>query len=198
MSANIENNVNILIDEIAKEIANIKVSSKNYDVTTREICSYVSSKVAAQCKGLMSTLYTELSSETLKGEIFKDNANKNKFYDLDLRSHIYEKYNFEPANKINFKAANSQLVALGIPVGVFGIGVALTLSLSNIIVIPVALVVAVLLYPVIKKGLDSFNKQQYYATVQKYMNGLKIELLSWFDSIQTYYLKQVDELIKTL
>ena len=198
MSDNIKNKVEALIDEIANEVANMKLSSNDFDVNTRQICSYVSSKITAKCKGLMSTLYTELSCETLKSDIFKDNANANRFYDLDLRSHIYEKYNFEPENKINFNAINSQLVAIGIPIGIAGIGVVLSLLITEPIIIPVALVVAALSYPIIKKAVDNTNKQQYYTIVEKYIKGLKNELLSWFDSIEIYYKKQVDELIEML
>ncbi len=198
MSDNIKNKIEALIDEIANDVANMKLSSNDFDENTKQVCSYVSSKVTAKCKGIMSTLYTELSCETLKSDIFKDNTNANKFYDLDLCSHIYEKYNFEPENKINFNAINSQLVALGIPIGIAGIGVALSLSITKPIVIPVALIVAALLYPLIKKGLDSTNKQQFFTVVEKYVKDLKVELLSWFDSIEIYYKKLVDELIETL
>lgn len=198
MSDNIKNKIEVLIDEISNEVANMKLSPNDFDVNTRQICSFVSSKITSTCKGLMSTLYTELSCETLKSDFFKDNTNANRFYDLDLRSHIYEKYNFEPEYKINFNAINSQLVAIGIPLGIAGIGVALSLSITEPIVIPVALVVCALLYPVIKKRLDSVNKQQYDTIVEKYIKDLKNELILWFDSIETYYKKQVDELIETL
>ena len=55
-------------------------------------------------------------------------------------------------NKINFNAINSQLVAIGIPIGIAGIGVVLSLLITEPIIIPVALVVAALSYPIIKKA----------------------------------------------
>lgn len=192
MKMEIETKIERLLSEIEKETLNNEIETIE-DI--EKLCLGISSKITVKSKGIMSSLYTILSKETLEQEIFRKNANANAFYELDLRSKIYEKYNFDSAYKIDFNGMSSQFIAGGTAVGTTSMGVALSLSLTQAIIIPIALIVGVGLYIIIKKHVDNKNKREY---ITQYIRGLKCELLKWFDNIESYYNKEVNKLIKKL
>ena len=101
--------IEILINEVEQELVESTLSVSNYEKEIEKKCLEISLKITVSSKGIMSSLFTELSEETLEKDIFKKAENMNEFYRLDLAFEIYNKYNFDPNYKINFNGSNSSL-----------------------------------------------------------------------------------------
>jgi hypothetical protein len=168
------------------------------DQITKAICDYVTLTLTAESKSLLSTFYSRLADETLGKEPFLTTKNKNKFYDRDYRSMIYEKYSFDITGNLDHKVSDVQSSNLPLSVGVAGIGVVLSIALSQIVIIPVSLVVAGSLYYFISENEKNKNREDFIAAASHYLDSAKEELFIWFENIESFYNAQVEELKRSI
>jgi hypothetical protein len=200
------NKIEIIRPSIEKVFKDIRshVSGIEQDLTQKErivnaVCDYVTKTITAESKSLLSTFYTSLMDETLNNEPFLNNTkNKNKFYRKDILSIIFEKYNFSINNNIDYKQAYEKSSSLPVPIGTAGIGIILSIALSNIIILPVSLVIAGGLYFAISEYEKDKNKEDFKSAIDCYLNSVESELYKWFKSIEDFYNKQVEEITSTL
>jgi hypothetical protein len=194
----LENAINELFVKIDKRIDEICSLPGNNCDKAESICDYVTNTLAAESKSLLSTLYSKMSDATLSEPLFSDVSNANKFYSLDLRSLIYEKYIFSVEDKIDYKLANERLIALSSATGTIALGAVLTTALSSPIVIPIAIVVAGALYFLMTDTIKKQNKEAFSKSVRAYVDSLKEQFIIWLENIEKYYNEKVEELKKTL
>ena len=91
MSENkVKNHIKELFEELNTEVTNIVETIPGTDMATQHIMETVSGRVTAAIEGYVFDLYSLLSKETLKEEIFQDAANANRFYELNLKKQIAE------------------------------------------------------------------------------------------------------------
>lgn len=142
MSEKVKSYIKELFVELNEEVADIVKASPSSAVATQSITEFVSVKIAASSQGYMVDLYGELSRKTLNEEIFKDPANANKFYQLNMRQMISDAYQFEVQNLesyrtgLDFKEINRVYASAGAAVGSAAVGGILLGALSGAIDIP--------------------------------------------------------------
>jgi hypothetical protein len=187
-----------LIDEVFEQlssrISEIERITAGKDRIVKAICDYVTLTATAESKSLLSTFYSRLADDTLSKKPFLTAKNKNKFYECDFRSMIYKKYSFSTNENINYKEANTEISALPLPVGTVGIGVILSFVFSKTIIIPISLVVAGGLYYCIHEYERNKNEAEFIASIRRYLNSIKGELVIWFQNIEIFYNEQVEHL----
>ena len=188
-----------LFDDIRSHVLDIENKPKQKERVMKEICDYVMQKITAESKSMLSSFYSSLIDDTLSQEPFLNNTkNKNKFYRRDIMSLIFEKYNFSTGKDIDYKQAYDKYYSLPISFGTAGIGIILSIALSKIIIIPVSLIVAGSLYYFISEQEKKKNKDKYKISIELYLDSIESEILVWFENIEAFYNKQVEELKSNL
>jgi subtilase family serine protease len=189
----INNSVDIIFDKINQKVNSIMNNTANVEEASNKICKYVTSTLTMESKGLLSTVVSFLSKTTLGGSLFTDTKNANRFYDLDLSSHMYEKYNFNVDASFNYKEAHIQMVAVGASTSVI-----LLSAISQAMSIPVGLVIAAALYPLTVSIMKSKNKSTFKKSVITYLYELKRQILIWLENVINYYELKVNDLKEAL
>lgn len=181
-----------------ERVHEIERETLNRKETAKAICDYVSATIAAESKSLVSSLYTQLSEETLGKEPFLTTRNKNKFYEKDIWALIFDKYSFSTQEKIDYDVVDANVAALPVPLGTAGLGAVLSIALSKTIIIPIALVVAGGLYLFIRDKKQKSNTENFISAIDSYLETIKRELMVWFESIEYFYKQQVEEIKASL
>lgn len=211
MSEKVRGYINNLFVELNEGISDIVKISPTSTIATQNIMKFVSGKIAASSQGYMVDLYDELSRKTLSEEVFKDPANANKFYELNMYQKIsdadmFDVQNLEMYNAgIDFKEINRIYASAGAAVGSATVGGILLGALTGVVDIPMVVIIAGAVIAGIAGGTVTYakivpdrNKLNFLKAVQSFMEELKKELLSWVDEVVKFYNQKVDELKSTL
>lgn len=200
-----------LFDEMDVEVSKIIKKAPTTEMAIEEVMNYVSSTITASTQGYMVDLYSALTEQTMNDEIFKDPANANKFYELNLRQQISDSYQFDIQDLnsyekgINFAEINDSYATAAATVGSAAVGGILLGALSGVVHIPMVVIIAGAVLAGIAGGsvahckvVPEKNKEKFSASVGAFMIDLKLELLDWVDEVEKFYNEKVEELKKTL
>ncbi len=212
MSENkVKNYIKELFEELNMAVMNIVETIPDTDVATQHIMETVSGRVTAATEGYVFDLYSLLSKETLKEEIFQDAANANRFYELNLRKQIAEAYQFNIqslkacSTSLDFKEINRTYATAAATAGTAAAGGILLGILHGLVHIPFAVVIAGAVLAGIGGGSVTYmkivpekNKEVFQTAVNRFMEGLEQELLNWVDDVINFYGQKVEELKQSL
>jgi hypothetical protein len=200
-SANIEAllpSINKTFEDIRSHVSDIERHTAQRDRIIKAICDYVTQTITAESKSLLSSFYSGMMYQTLGNEPFLTVRNKNKFYDKDIRSIIFDRYNFSVSEDINYTQANEKCKALPIPAGTAGLGVILSVALSQVVIFPISLIIAGGLYYFISEYEKDKGHSEFMVAINRYINSVKGELIIWFEHIEAFYNEQVEELKRSI
>ena len=212
MSENkVKNYIKELFEELNMAVMNIVETIPDTDVATQHIMETVSGRVTAATEGYVFDLYSLLSKETLKEEIFQDAANANRFYELNLKKQIAEAYQFNIqslkaySTSLDFKEINRTYATAAATVGTAAAGGILLGILHGLVHIPFAVVIAGAVLAGIGGGSVTYmkivpekNKEGFQTAVNRFMEDLEQELLNWVDDVVNFYNQKVAELKQSL
>ena len=211
MSDKVKQYINDLFVELNVEVTDIVHRSVSPTMATQDIMELVSVKIASSSKSYVVDIYSELSRKTLSEPVFQDDANANKFYELNLRKLISDAYRFDVKDLesynagIDFKEINRVYATAGAAVGSAAVGGILMGVISGLVELPFVVIIAGAVLAGISGGAVAYtnvvpkkNKATYLTSVMTFMNELESELLNWVDEVIKFYHKQVEELKKTL
>ena len=211
MSEKVKGYIKELFVEMNAEVADIVSNSPSSTIATHSIMECVSSKIAAASEGYMVDLYSELSRKTLSEEIFKDPANANKFYELNMRQKISDAYQFDVqsldaySTGVDFKEINRVYATAGVAVGSAAVGGILLGVLSGVVDIPMVVIIAGAILAGITGGGVTYakivpekNRAAFSNAVKTFMQELETELANWVDEVIKFYNQKVAELKATL
>ncbi len=204
--------------DIKELFAEVKAKSKviidnasSMSAATNQLMDYVSSSVTSKSKVYVSTIYTELSNKTLEEPIFADFDNANKFYELNLRGLLLDKYDFDinslKAYKdgLQYKEINDLYATAVSAVGGAGVAGILLGILAGVVKLPMVVVIAGAVLAGVGCGtythysyVSNKNRENYYLSVKSFLRDLENEMLKWVDEVERYYNQQVNNLKKTL
>lgn len=203
----VKSHIESLFFEMNKKVGNIVQNAPSVDIATESIMNYISGKIAASSRSYVTEIYSSLSKDTLNEDIFLDDINANKFYDLDLRQKIYGSYKFDVQdfksykNGIDYKEVNRLYVTAGAAVGTLAVGGILRAALSGVVNLPLVIIIAgavAVCFSTYFKIVPNKNKANLSKAVDIFMADLKSELHRWVDSVVEFYNDQVEELKKKL
>jgi hypothetical protein len=187
--------------EINERISEIITSESSLKTACEEIVKYVASETTTRSETMLSDMCYELYKKVV--DSMPDASMRNRFRNVDLEQEISEKYNFAiPSNPIDFREANCVYTSLAAGAGTSVIGGLLVYALvSDAPKIPSALVVVASISAFCLsyfKVTPNVNKSNFKTAVNSYLLEAKISYLAWFDEVERYYNKRVDEIRRLL
>lgn len=208
-STTIKPKVDIMFDDLRKKVASVVADSSTSTEAVATATKLVSSELATRSKSILSDMLFDLSDALMETEFFADITRQNKFYEINLRQEILNKYQYSPSTTVNYKEASKELQALKVGGatlavgGVIEIGVVLAagLSLSNLVPFPIS----VLVVASISAALTDYftieparNKKNLAHALDMYLINAKEQFLEWFDKIEQFFNKRVEEIKQTM
>lgn len=208
-STTIKPKVDIMFDDLRKKVATVVADSSTSTEAVATATKLVSSELATRSKSILSDMLFDLSDSLMETEFFADITRQNKFYEINLRQEILNKYQYAPSTIVNYKEASKELQALKVGGatlavgGVIEIGVVLAagLSLSNLVPLPIS----VLVVASIGAALTDYfaieparNMKNLAHALDMYLINAKEQFLEWFDKIEQFFNKRVEEIKQTM
>lgn len=208
-STTIKPKVDIMFDDLRKKVASVVADSSTSTEAVATATKLVSSELATRSKSILSDMLFDLSDSLMETEFFADITRQNKFYEINLRQEILNKYQYAPSTTVNYKEASKELQALKVGGatlavgGVIEIGVVLAagLSLSNLVPLPISVLVVASIgaaltdYFIIEPAR---NKKNLAHALDMYLINAKEQFLEWFDKIEQFFNKRVEEIKQTM
>lgn len=205
----IEPKIDKMFNDLINKVNDIVERSSSSKETITLTTSLVSSELAIRSQSILSDMIFDLTNSLLKTEFFSDVSKRNKFYRVNLRSEIINKYQFSPASSVNYKEVSRELQALkvgGVTLaagGAIEVGAVLIsgLSLSSLVPIPIAALVAVSIGAALTDYYaiePARSKKALKEALNNYLIQTKGQFLNWFDEIERYFNKRVEEIKQTM
>lgn len=196
--------------DLRKKIQGIVDESYSLNDAVNSVCRIVSSEMESRSKTMLSDMLFDLNDSVLKTSFFADNiARQNNFLALNFRQEILSKYQFTTTTTIDYQEAFRILQAAKVGCGVLAvsgiceIGMVLIggLSFSSLVPIPVGVLFAAGFGSAM---VDYFfiepnkNKKQFFFAIDKYFAEAHQQYLKWFDEVENYFNKRIDEIKQTI
>lgn len=196
----LQKQVKKMFRDLRSKSDDIIASSSIYKTASDRIMNMVSSKVAAESEGYVIDMYTSLVEQIKKEDFFRDPDHLNRFYRLNLREELNNRYHFEinslDAYKkgINYKEVNQLYASLGTAAGTLAVGGILKFTMSSVVNIPFALIIAGAIASACTmyfKMAPIRNKKEFQNSVNKFLSDLENDILNWLADIEKFFNNQV-------
>ena len=204
-------NRNLLIKKIEDMFAELKVNANeiisinsNFTIASNKIIEIVSSETVTRSKTLITDMYSEMSQYTLSTEVFIDPEMQSKFYEANIRGDVLSKYNFEidslniKKEGLDFKEVSRLYYSIVASAGTITLGGILKFTLSNKQSVPFIMIIAgaVAVFCIsYLKIMPERNKNAFIEAIYIFLDDTMKEFLKWFDDIEAYYERRVEELV---
>ena len=208
-SASINSKVGKMFDELRSRVNVIVAETGSINNAVNEIAQLVSSETTSRSKTILSDMLFELNDSIMETDFFSDIAKQNQFTELNLRQEILNKYQFSTNASVDYKEAAQIVQALKVGGctlvvgGIAEIGVVLMagLSVSSLVPVPVSVLVIAAVGAALVDYLavePSRSKKSFAQAVDKYLVEAQQQFLNWFDEVENYYYKRIEEIKRTL
>lgn len=208
-STSIKPKVETMFNELKIKTNDIITESRTAKEAIDKITKLVNSELATRSKSILSDMLFDLSDKLMETDNFSEVSKQNKFFELNLRQEILNKYQFTASSTVDYSEASKTINALITGGATFVIGGAIEvgtvlvsgLSMTSLIPIPIG----VLIVASIGAALYEFyaiepkkSKKSMTIAVEKYLDVTKEQFLNWFDEVEKYFDKRVEEIKKIL
>ena len=201
--------IDTMFTDLRKKVATIVAESSNSNEAVAAAAKLVSSELSTRSKSILSDMLFDLSDKLMETEFFSDISKQNKFYEINLRQEILNKYQFASNTTVNYKEASRKIQALKVggatllAGGVIEVGVVLSegLSLSSLVPVPISVLIvasigaAVADYYAIEPAR---NRKALAAALDNYLVKAQKQFLGWFDEVEVFFNKRVEEIKQTM
>lgn len=202
-SDTISQKVDKMFNDLRKKIDQIITESNSVSYAMNRIVQLVASETSSRSKSILSDMLFDLNDALFETPYFNDVSRRNNFTKMKLRKEILDKYQFS-STTINFKETSRTAMALSIGGAVFVVGgiveiiVVLIkgLEFSNLVPLPVGILVATALGAALVDYLaiePTRNKSKFKNAVNNYLENTQKQFLLWFDKVEIYFNKRVEE-----
>lgn len=173
------------------------------------ITRVVASETSTQSKVILSDMLYDLEKSLFEAPFFENPERRNKFRMQNLRREIMDKYQFAASDDIDYQEASRKMQAFKVGGATFVIGgigaigsvLVKRLSFSSLVPVPIGVLVAAALGTALTDYLavePRRSKKQFRQVANSYLKDVQQQLLLWFDEIENYYNKRVDEFRQTI
>lgn len=215
-SETLEPKIEVMFENLRKKVSSVVIESLTSNEAITDATKLVSSELTTRSRSILSDMLFDLSRKLLDTDFFATPARKNKFYEINLRQEILNKFQFTPSITINYQEESRTVQALKIGGatltvgGVAELGYALISSLSlssakvafsRLVPIPVCVLVVCSLGAAL---VDYFviapkkNKKTLDQALDRYLNATKEQFVNWFDEVEKYFNMRIEEIKQTL
>ena len=204
-SEKIESKVNAMFSDLSRRINSTLIDSFTAEEAITSVIQLVSSELTIRSQTILSDMLYELTNDTLNTDFFADIGRQNLFFEINLRHEIMSKYKFTPSTTVNYKEASKTVQALKIGGVTFAVGgaveigaaLAAGLSVSSLVPIPISILIVASIgtaladYHVLEPAK---NKKRLAQAVEIYLKEAQKQFLKWFDDVEQYYNRRVEEI----
>lgn len=205
-STSLSNTVEQIFADLRKKAERIIAQSASATDAKKRIVQSVASETSSRSKSILSDMLFDLSDKLMETAYFHDVSVRNKFVEMNLRQEIMDKYRFS-SEEISYKEiskAKSAFLVGGTILVVGGIGevsyiLTKGLSVPNLVPIPIGILVGAALSAALADYLliePSRSKKKFKAAVDQYLEDTQAQFLQWFDDVETYFNKRVEDFKK--
>lgn len=189
-----------LMDELAKDAKDSIASGKNDKEVIDRITKVTVNKVTPESKMIMTSIYKMLSRDTLSEELFQNTENKAAFYEIDILSDLNNRFIFDVPDKIDYSESKNELDKLieSGSVAVVVVGGAVSIIFKSFVPFEISLAVAIaaIMGLIIYNKNQSNNKISINSLISEYLRSVQTALMSWVETIESYYDERIAELMK--
>ncbi len=204
-STTIKPKVDGMFDELRKKVERIVSESATSNEAIATVTKRVSSELARSSKSILSDMLFHLSDSLMKTEFFSDISRQNKFFEADLRGEILGKCEFTPNTTINYKEASREIRALKVGGATLAVGGAVEvgvilikgLPLPSLVPIPIGVLIAASIGAAVADYYavePARNKKELAKVLDNYLVQTKRQFLEWFDEVECFFDKRVEEI----
>lgn len=201
--------VDKMFEELKTRVASIITKSSTSKEAIDKVTEVVSSELATRSKSLLSDMLFDLNDALMETDYFSDIAKQNRFTEANLRKEILDKYQFTASTTIDYKEASSKINALAVGGGTLLVGGAIEvgyvlikgLSLSTLVPIPISVLIVASMGAAIADYYTvepNRSKKALQNAIDNYLDKAKTQFIGWFDEVENYYNKRVEEIKLTI
>ena len=201
--------VDKMFEELKTRVASIITKSSTSKEAIDKVTEVVSSELATRSKSLLSDMLFDLNDALMETDFFSDIAKQNRFTEANLRKEILDKYQFTASTTIDYKEASSKINALAVGGGTLLVGGAIEvgyvlikgLSLSTLVPIPISVLIVASMGAAIADYYTvepNRSKKALQNAIDNYLDKAKTQFIGWFDEVENYYNKRVEEIKLTI
>lgn len=195
--------------ELKARVASIIAETSTSKEATNKITKTVSSELATRSKSLLSDMLFDLNDSLMETDFFSDISKQNRFTEVNLRKEILDKYQFSASSTIDYNEASRKINALAVGGGTLIVGGAIEvgyvlikgLNLSTIIPIPISVLIVASIGIALAdyyKIEPNRSKKALNISINNYLDQVKAQFIAWFDEVENYYKKRVEEIKQTI
>ena len=195
--------------ELKARVASIIAETSTSKEATNKITKTVSSELATRSKSLLSDMLFDLNDSLMETDFFSDISKQNRFNEVNLRKEILDKYQFSASSTIDYNEASRKINALAVGGGTLIVGGAIEvgyvlikgLNLSTIIPIPISVLIVASIGIALAdyyKIEPNRSKKALNISINNYLDQVKAQFIAWFDEVENYYKKRVEEIKQTI
>lgn len=208
-STTIKPKVEVMFTDLSKKVATIVFESTSANEAVTTATKLISTELAIRSKSILSDMLFDLSDSLMETEFFSDISKQNKFFEINLQQEILSKYQFAPSVSVDYKEASRAIQASKIGGatlvvgGTIEIGVVLIagLSLSSLVPIPISVLIVASIGAVVADYYavePARNKRALVQALDNYLIQTQKQFLGWFDEVEIFFNKRVEEIKKTM
>lgn len=196
----IENYIQNLIDGLLKNTKQSIDSGMSDRQVIERITKATVNKLTPESKMIMSSVYNMMMDDTLSEKIFQAPENKTAFYEMDILKELNSKFSFDVPDRIDYSESKNELdkwIKAG-SVAVVVAGGAISIKFKNFVPlgISVAVALAAIMGLIIYSKCQNSNKSNINSIVSEYLYSVQVSLITWIESIESFYDERIDELKK--
>lgn len=208
-SESIKTKVDLMFDDLQKRVNTIVSESSTSKEATEKVTKLVSSELATRSKLILSDMLFDLTDALMETDYFKDISRQNRFIEINLRQEILSKYQFASSEKVDYNEASREITALMVGGATFAVGGAIEvgyilisgLTFSSLVPIPIS----VLIVASIGAALTDYyaiepkrSRKAMANAFDNYLDQTKKQFIGWFDEVENYFNKRVEEIKQTI
>ncbi len=205
----IKSKVDEMFNDLRKRVSNIVSESSTSKEATEKITMIVSSELSTRSKSILSDMLFDLTDALMGTDYFKDISRQNRFTEINLRQEILSKYQFATSETMDYNEASRLLSSCIVGGATFVVGGAIEvgtvlitgLSFRRLVPIPIG----VLIVASIGAALADYyafgpnrSKKAMVNAVENYLDKTQKEFMGWFDEIENYFNRRVEEIKQTI
>lgn len=208
-SETIKAKVDKLFGDLRERAKTIVIGSSTSKEAIEKVTKLVNSELATRSKSILSDMLFDLSDALMETDYFKDIARQNRFTEINLRQEILNKYQFTSSRTVDFNEASREIKALMVGGTVFAVGgvaeigyvLISGLSASSLVPVPIGVLIVASLgaaltdyYAIEPKR----SKKAMINAVDNYLIQTQEQFISWFDEVENYFNKRVNQIKQTI
>ena len=208
-SESIKTKVDVMFEDLHRRVNTIVSESSTSKEASDRVTKLVSSELATRSKSILSDMLFDLTDSLMETEYFKDISKQNRFTEINLRQEILSKYQFAPSGTVNYDDASKEIRALMVGSATFVVGGVIEvgyvlisgLTLSSLVPIPIGVLIVTSIGVALAEYYTVEPKRGKKAMVNaldNYLNQTQTQFIGWFDEVENYFNKRVEEIKQTI